>query len=174
MENRMRDHNKTDDGDGPFEVVYGKGKWWASRIQSYACMALSMQGEGFEQNHLVHAAFFDKGPAHLQHLAAYVPCITLTFEEHRGRGSSFHHMKDQMRTGPDGKPYHGCGMDAFLLSKGIRVKQPRFTEQQVAKAIDASAEYWRLIGMDHAAAAVREFKERVFSKAVAQSGKAQR
>jgi hypothetical protein len=53
-------------------------------------------------------------------------------------------------------------MDAYLKSRGIDVNALSFTEREVSEAIDASASYWRMIGLDHAAAAVREFKTKFF------------
>lgn len=148
--------------------VYGEGKWWGSTIQSYACMRLSLRKQGLEQNHLVHAAFFRKGPPRVQHLVAYVPCITLSMEEHRGKKYSYHKMKDGQKVGSGKDSFEGCGMDAFLESKKIDVNAKSFTITEIATAINASIQYWDMISIHHAAAALREFKTRVFEPVATQ------
>jgi hypothetical protein len=142
---------------------YGAGEWWCSSIQSYACMKLTMRKQGLEQNHLVHAAFFRNGPSHVQGLAAYVPCLTLSMEEHRGEKYSYHKMKDGEKVGSGKDSFQGCGMDAFLRSNGINVNAGSFSIAEIAKAISMSVKYWEMIGIDHAAAALREFNTRVFA-----------
>lgn len=149
--------HRRDDRTAASQFEYGKDEWWGSVIQSYAAMQAAMRGTGTEQNHLVHAALLKKGPAKTRHLWRYVPAITLSMEEHRGATYSYHTMKDGEVVGSGGA-FRGCGMDAYLRSRGIDVNALSFTERQVAEAIDASADYWRMIGLDHAAAAVREFK----------------
>jgi hypothetical protein len=138
--------------------AYGGGKWWESTIRTYAAMKMAMKGSQTEQNHLVHAAFFRKGPPETRHLVQYVPAITLSKEEHRGPKFSYHKMKDGERVATGRDSFHGCGMDAYLLSEGIDVNKPHFTFEEVGKAIDASADYWAMIGLDHATEAVRQFK----------------
>ena len=141
---------------------YGSGQWWGSTIQSYARMKLLLRKQGLEQNHLVHAAFFRKGPPQLEHLYAYVPCLTLSMEEHRGETYSYHTMKDGQKVGTAGNAFDGCGMDAFLHSKGIDVRANCFSASEITKAIDCSIQYWNMIGIRHASAALREFKTRLF------------
>jgi hypothetical protein len=148
--------------EGALKFEYGSGKWWAGTIQSYALMRLILKGQGLEQNHLVHAAFFRKGPARVHHLTAYVPCLTLSMQEHRGEKYSYHKMKDGQKVGTGKNAFDGCGMDAFLRSKQINVNADSFSINEIARAINASIEYWEMIDVDHAAAALREFKERVF------------
>jgi hypothetical protein len=144
------------------KLEYGKGHWWGSTIQSYARMKLLLKGQGLEQNHLVHAAFFRKGPHRLRELVAYVPCLTLSMQEHRGEKYSYHKMKDGQRVGTETDAFDGCGMDAFLESRGINVNAKSFSTSEIKNAIDVSIEYWHMIGIHHAAAALREFKTLVF------------
>jgi hypothetical protein len=145
------------------QYEYGAGEWWAAVIQSYAAMQAAMRGTGTEQNHLVHAALLKKGPAATAHLWRYVPAITLTMEEHRGAEFSYHKMRDGTLVGSGKYAFRGCGMDDYLLGVGIDVNRAlSFTHEQVSRGIDASARYWQVIGMRHAAAAVREFKREIF------------
>lgn len=149
-----------------FGIEYGRHHWWGSAIQSYARMRLLLRKQGLEQHHLVHAAFFRKGPPSLRALVAYVPCLTLSMEEHRGGKYGVHTMKDGQPVGAGEEAFAGCGMDAFLHSKGIDVKAGSFSAGQVARALDCCIEYWDMVGLDHAAAALREFKSRVFEPAL--------
>ena len=140
---------------------YGNGKWWSSLIQSYDDMKRTLKGQGLEQNHLVHAMFFRNGPPETRHLVSEVPCLTLSVEEHRGAKTSFHHMKDGTVIGRGEQSFAGCGMDGYLVGRGIRMKGP-FTRAEIVSAIDASADYWKMIRMEHCAEALAEFKQRFF------------
>ena len=53
-------------------------------------------------------------------------------------------------------------MDAYLKSKGIDPRKGTFTRHQVSLAIDACADYWRMIGLNFAAQALEEFKQKMF------------
>lgn len=141
---------------------YGKGKWWATLIQSYSVMKAALKGTSTEQNHLVHQAFFKNGPPEWRHLVGEVPCLTLTFQEHRGKNTSYHNLKDGGTVGQGKGAFVGCGMDGYLVSRGIRVRDRHFSKQDILDAIDASADYWKMIGMDHCAEAVEEFRTRYF------------
>jgi hypothetical protein len=145
------------------QYQYGTGEWWGAVIQAYAAMQAAMRGTGTEQNHLVHAALLKKGPAATAHLWRYVPAITLTMEEHRGAAYSYHKMKDGTVVGEGTSAFLGRGVDDYLLGLGIDVNRSlSFTHEQVSTGIEASARYWQMIGMRHAAAAVREFKREIF------------
>jgi hypothetical protein len=138
---------------------YRQGEWWSHIIQPYSVMKQTLKGQGLEQNHLVHAMFFRNGPLETRHLVGEVPCLTLSTEEHRGAKTSFHHLKDGTIVGQGKRSFAGCGMDGYLIGRGIRMKGP-FSKSDVLKAIDASADYWRMIGMEHCAEALGEFKAR--------------
>ncbi|HZT32153.1 MAG TPA: hypothetical protein VFA33_19860 [Bryobacteraceae bacterium] len=152
---------------------YGGRRWWRGAIQSYAAMRLSLKGAGLEQNHLVHEAILKKGPPATQHLVRYIPAITLSMEEHRGKKYSYHTMKDRQQVGGGPNSFRGCGMDAYLRSRRIDVNRPSFTLSEVSKAIDASADYWEMIGVDHAAAAVRQFKTEIFENPIYRRNRAE-
>ena len=132
---------------------YGQGKWWGSVIQSYNVMKKTLKGQGLEQNHLVPAMFFRNGPLETRHLVREIPCLTLSTEEHRGAKTSFHNLKDGTIVGQGKRSFAGCGMDGLLIGRGILMKGP-FTRQDILEAIEASADYWRMIGMRHCAEAL--------------------
>ena len=148
------------------QFEYGRSTWWAGFIQSYGAMEMALHATETEQNHLVHAAFLKKGPAKTRHLWRYVPAITLSQAEHRGARFSFHHLKDLELCGSGGGSFLGCGMDAFLRSRGVYPRKTSFSEREVSEAIDASSKYWSMIGMEHASAAIRQFKREVFENPV--------
>jgi hypothetical protein len=91
--------------------------------------------------------FLRNGPPDTRHLVGEVPCLTLSVGEHRGAKTSFHNMKDGTIVGQGKKSFAGCGMDAYLIGRGIRMRGP-FTRQEIAAAVDASADYWRMIGTE--------------------------
>lgn len=74
-------------------------------------------------------------------------------------------MKDGQRVGTGNDAFDGCGMDVFLASKGIDVNAKSFSVSQITNAMNVSIEYWDMISIHHAAAALREFKTRVFEPA---------
>lgn len=144
--------------------TYGKGKWWEAFILSFADMKGRLRNQGVERSHLVHSKFFDDGPPETRHLSREVPCLPMTFTEHRKKKTSLHTIREDnggTLIGSDPQAFIGCGMDSYLKSRGVRTKGP-YTRAEIVRAIDISADYWKLIQMEQCAEAIEEFKQRYF------------
>jgi hypothetical protein len=131
-------------------------------ILSYAHAKRLNLGKGIERNHLIPKTFFEKGPWETRDLKDYVPVLPLTFAEHRGSMYSFHSMRDGEEVGAGGHGFRGCGLNDYLLSRGLDIKARFYTASEVSAAIDVSCEYHAMIGIDHAVAAIRSFRRQFY------------
>ena len=142
------------------KVSYGRD------VVSYGAAKLMRFSTGIERNHIVPKAFLEKGPPETRHLGDYVPVLPLSFQEHRGRGYSFHNMKDGQRVASREGSFEGCGLNAFLHSRRLDIKAKSYSAAEVSDAISACEDYYRMIGLDHCAKAAHKFATEVYNNPV--------
>jgi hypothetical protein len=141
---------------------YLSGSKASGLVWSYAAVQGVRSRKGIEGNHLIPDAFFRLGPSETRHMARYVPALTLEKREHRGALTSYHHLPETDQ--PDGS--RTGGLNAYLLGKGLSLRLHSYTATQVDSAIDACESYHREIGLEHAADAIREFKNTIYANPV--------
>jgi hypothetical protein len=144
------------------QFEYGKGKWWNSTITTFGAAQLMKLGGGIERNHLIPKAFLEKGPPETKDLGKYVPVLPLSHQEHTGATYSFHYMKDGQQVGTGKSAFRGCGLNDFLLAQRINIRAESYSSKEVSAAINACETYHRMIGLDHAAKAIRQFKTEIY------------
>jgi hypothetical protein len=112
---------------------------------------ISFESGGMECNHLIPGSFFKNGPRATKHLYGYIPTLPLQRKEHRGSSASksFHHMKR-------------FGINDYLRSKGLAITNSVYSAAEVESAMGACREWYAKIGMNHAVAAIDEFRERIY------------
>jgi hypothetical protein len=122
---------------------YGTGKWWGAHVQTYACLRSSIKGTELHQHHLVPKSLFTHGPGRTWNLIDYIPSVTLEEREHLSA-------------------VHGS-LNACLKERGLW--QVPLTESRLTEAIRTCGEFYAHRGLSHFAAAIEEFRRRVYSPA---------
>jgi hypothetical protein len=123
----------------PENYSYGKGSF-----ATYEASKVS----GMESHHMIPVALFARGPASLMGLADYVPAMLVVMLEHRGVG--------------------GQGSANLTESLNTILKDKYYgkilTKADLSRAIDEVRAYYGNLGLKEYAAAVAEFKNRIFDK----------
>jgi hypothetical protein len=116
--------------------------WWVSVIQSYAHLRIALRGEGLHQHHLIPKTLLLHGPTIVKGLVDYVPSIPFTETEHL---STLHSsLNDLLRTGGLWRRTH-------------------YSADDLERAMDLLAQFYRHHGLTHFAAAVRGFRQKAYN-----------
>lgn len=123
---------------GPRNFRYAAGG--GTLVQPYALLHRILWGQGLHQHHLIPKSLFLNGPLWARPLGDYIPSVPLAREEHL---AALHPV-----------------LNEYLREHGLW--QRPLGARDIEAALDLAARFYRLRGIAHFAAAVLEFRERVF------------